>query len=162
MSKRQDAIHGVNVSATGMEPHRYRPRQPVQPTPATAHNRAPVPVGMTEQQSNVYEKILAPNTAGKVGPTRFEEGLGADPAVPANFVGGIAHGYIADEGERGKRSTNVRQPMDAERSAGRLHRRHGTRFVATSWRTSRSAAATRARWMPSRPSASPRSGWAPT
>jgi len=88
------AIHGmVNVSATGAEPHVYRGVRQTEVQRTSGMNRAPVP-DVPEVQSAAYEGIIAPNVAGKVGPTRFEEGLGADPRYPTSFVQGIVNGYM--------------------------------------------------------------------
>lgn len=73
-----------------------------------------------ERGVNTFEVTIAPNVGGRVGQTRFEEGLGTDPSVPANFITGISQGYATPPG-RPNHNTNVYEKPAAETMQARLH-----------------------------------------
>lgn len=73
-----------------------------------------------ERVSNTFEVAVAPDVAGQVGPTRFEEGLATDPSVPSNFVTGISQGYVTPPG-RPNHNAPVYEKPAAETMAARLH-----------------------------------------
>lgn len=72
-----------------------------------------------ERVTNTFEAKVAPAQAGTVGPTRFEEGLATDPAVPGNFVLGIRQGY--ETGPRPNINKNVYEKLPQETMAERMH-----------------------------------------
>ena len=73
-----------------------------------------------ERVSNTFEVDVADDRPGRVGPTRFEEGLATDPSVPGNFVTGISQGYVTAPG-RSNHNQNVFEKPAAETMASRLH-----------------------------------------
>lgn len=73
-----------------------------------------------ERVTNVFEVGIGDDRAGRVGPTRFEEGLATDPGVPSNFMLGISQGYVTAPG-RNNHNANVYEKPPAETMQARLH-----------------------------------------
>lgn len=80
---------------------------------------APAPQ-LPERVGNTYERMTAPSAPGNRGQLRFEEGLGTDPAVGADFMQGAGDGYITPPG-RPNHNSNVYEKPAAQTMAERAH-----------------------------------------
>lgn len=73
-----------------------------------------------ERVTNTFEVGIGDDRSGRVGPTRFEEGLATDPSVPSNFILGIRQGYETAAG-RPNHNQNVYEKYPEETMQARLH-----------------------------------------
>lgn len=86
-----------------------------------ADERSPIaPVlNYPERPGTVYERKMAPNRAGQVGPLRFEENLASDTDIPNEFTVGVMQGY--ETGGRPNHNKNVYEKWPEETMRERAH-----------------------------------------
>jgi len=51
-----------------------------------------------ERTPQTFQRVLGPDTPGRQGPLRFEEGIATDTDVPSDFTQGMADGYRTGPG----------------------------------------------------------------
>lgn len=76
--------------------------------------------GRTERVGTNYERKVAPNRSGQLGPARFYEGLASDTDLPREFSNGAMQGYET-AGGRGNHNKNVYEKWPAETMKERAH-----------------------------------------
>lgn len=88
----------------------------------TSPNRSPLaPVDhYPERPGTIWERKVAPNQSGQVGPLRFEENLASDKDIPREFENGVMQGYIPAAG-RPNHNKNVYEKYPDETMKERAH-----------------------------------------
>jgi hypothetical protein len=73
-----------------------------------------------ERPGTHFERKMAPDVSGKVGPLRFEEGVATDTDVPNEFSNGVMQGYMPAPG-RPNHNRNVYEKWPEETMRERAH-----------------------------------------
>lgn len=80
---------------------------------------APAPK-FPERPGTTYDRKVSPAVPGQRGPLRFQEGIGTDTDVPAEFSKGAMQGYVPAAG-RPNRNAPVHTKTAAETMGERAH-----------------------------------------